>query len=85
MFLTLPRERNTAFPPVLPFNYHPVEKHRSFVPTEGRIILGVSLFSYENLPSNGAFSLFCLFLSTQHSKLAQQALSTVLNPNPVSW
>ena len=54
MLLTLPRERNTAFSPVFPFNHHPVGKPRSFLPTEGRIIARFSSFSRANLPSDVA-------------------------------
>ena len=54
MFLTLPRERNITFPPVLPFTHHPGGKPRSPLPTEGRIIARFNPFTHANLPSSSA-------------------------------
>jgi len=81
MFLTLPRERNTAFPSALPFNLHPVGKRRSFLPTEGRIIPHFSPFSRANLPSNAVSRTIFLFL-TQHSVLSPQSFFKGI---PVAW
>ena len=81
MLLTLPRERSIAFPPVLPFNLHPVGKPHSFLPTEGRIISRFNPFLCANLPSDAAPCLCPVF----NSVLSPQSSVLEVNRIPVSW
>ena len=81
MFLTLLRERNTAFAPAFPFTLHPVGKRRSFLPTEGRIISRFSPLSSTILPSNAV----CWLCSVFNAVLSPQSSVLEVKRNPVAW